>query len=226
MHKILLVEDDTDYGTTMKQYLEISGFEVIWLNSPKCVTDVLRQQKISLAVLDIMLPIQDGFSLSKEIQTLHPSLPFLFLTAKNQNLDRLTGLKLGAADYISKTCDPEELKLRIDNIIRNANHSSFSQKEYQIGEYTLYPELFKLTHPRQTTHLTKKECDLLLLLIQYNKQLIKRETILHRLWPETDFFSGRSMDVFMTRLRKYFRHDPSIQIRSIRGVGFEVFFSD
>jgi DNA-binding response OmpR family regulator len=220
MHKILLVEDDIDYGTVMQQYLEISGFEVIWLTTPENTLDMLKKEKFSLAVLDIMLPVKDGFSLSKEIQMLYPALPFLFLTAKNQNIDRLMGLKSGAADYISKTCDPEELKLRIDNILKYAE--SAQTQQYQLGNYSFYPFQLKLTHPKESFRLTERERDLLILLIQNNNKIVHRNVILEKIWHSSDYFSGRSMDVFITRLRKYFIHDDNIQITSIRGIGFEI----
>lgn len=219
MHKILLVEDDLDYGTVIKQYLEICGFSILWLTTPTDVFKILEQDKYSLAILDIMLPIQDGFNLSKDIRLKYPHIPFLFLTAKNQNIDRLMGLKLGAEDYISKTCDPEELKLRIENIIKR-NTVSIDEK-YYLGAYTFYPMQLKLVHAKETFRLTEREKDLLLLFIQYNKKVLPREVILTQLWPSADYFNGRSMDVFVTRLRKYLSYDDNVQITSLRGVGFE-----
>lgn len=220
MHKILLVEDDLDYGTVIKQYLEICGFSILWLTTPTDVFKILEQDKYSLAILDIMLPIQDGFNLSKDIRLKYPHIPFLFLTAKNQNIDRLMGLKLGAEDYISKTCDPEELKLRIENIIKR-NTVSIDEK-YYLGAYTFYPMQLKLVHAKETFRLTEREKDLLLLFIQYNKKVLPREVILTQLWPSADYFNGRSMDVFVTRLRKYLSYDDNVQIKSIRGVGFQI----
>lgn len=219
MHKILLVEDDLDYGTVIKQYLEICGFSILWLTTPTDVFKILEQDKYSLAILDIMLPIQDGFNLSKDIRLKYPHIPFLFLTAKNQNIDRLMGLKLGAEDYISKTCDPEELKLRIENIIKR-NTVSIDEK-YYLGAYTFYPMQLKLVHAKETFRLTEREKDLLLLFIQYNKKVLPRDVILTQLWSSADYFNGRSMDVFVTRLRKYLSYDDNVQITSLRGVGFE-----
>ncbi len=220
MHKILLVEDDLDYGTVVKQYLEFSGFDVIWTSQPEDVANLFLHTNFSLAILDIMLPIKDGFSLAKEIHQTIPNLPFLFLTAKNQNIDRLLGLKLGAADYISKTCDPEELKLRIDNILRFTIPQQNSI--YQLGIYTFNPTLLRLENGKNTYQLTERERDLLLLFIKHNKSIIERELILTKLWQSADYFNGRSLDVFVTRLRKYLSDDDNIQINSIRGVGFKV----
>lgn len=220
MHKILLVEDDLDYGTVIKQYLEICGFSIVWLPTSSDVFKTLKQGNFNLAILDIMLPIQDGFSLSKQIRTEFPQIPFLFLTAKNQNIDRLMGLKLGAEDYISKTCDPEELKLRIDNIIKRTKVAA--EDKYRLGTYTLYPRQLKLVHPKETTRLTEREKDLLLLFIKYNNKVIPRDIILNQLWSAADYFSGRSLDVFVTRLRKYLIHDDKVKIISLRGVGFQI----
>ena len=220
MLKILLVEDDIDYGTVVKQYLEISGFTVIWTSTIETVDTLLKEHKIQLAILDIMLPIKDGFTLAREIHRDYPTVPFLFLTAKNQNIDRLLGLKLGAADYISKTCDPEELKMRIDNILRYT--ATEVPQIYQLGIYAFNPSLLRLEHPTRTYQLTEREKDLLLLFIQHNQSIIEREVILNQLWQSADYFSGRSLDVFVTRLRKYLSDDDNIQINSIRGVGFKI----
>lgn len=220
MHKILLVEDDIDYGTVVKQYLEISGFDVVWTPASTEVEVLIQQHYFHLAILDIMLPLKDGFTLAKEIHQHHPHIPFLFLTAKNQNIDRLLGLKLGAADYIAKTCDPEELKLRIDNILRYIPIETATV--YHLGIYTFNPALLRLENSKRTYQLTERERDLLLLFIQYDQSIIEREVILNQLWQSADYFNGRSLDVFVTRLRKYLSDDDSIQINSIRGVGFKI----
>lgn len=220
MHKILLVEDDIDYGTVVKQYLEISGFDVVWTPHSTEVATLLTQHSFHVAILDIMLPVKDGFTLAKEIHQNYPHIPFLFLTAKNQNIDRLLGLKLGAADYIAKTCDPEELKLRIDNILRYIPLETTII--YHLGVYTFNPTLLRLENAKRTYQLTERERDLLLLFIQYDQSILERDVILNQLWPSADYFNGRSMDVFVTRLRKYLADDDAIQITSIRGVGFKV----
>ncbi|MDM1503582.1 response regulator transcription factor [Myroides marinus] len=220
MYKLLLVEDDLDYGTVIQQYLGICGFDVTWFSTPEQVINTISKEHFDLAILDIMLPIKDGFTLSKEINAILPTLPFLFLTAKNQNIDRLMGLKLGADDYISKTCDPEELKLRIENILKRTAIPKTEQ--YVLGSYIFNPVQLKLTHAKETIRLTERERDLLLLLINYNGQVIPREDILQKLWPSADYFNGRSLDVFVTRLRKYLQHDDAISITSIRGIGFDI----
>ena len=222
--KILLVEDDSDFGLILKHYLELSDFEVVWFQNSEEVLEILKSDFcFSIGILDIMMPNIDGFSLAKIILKEKPDFPLLFLSAKNQKIDRLTGLKIGADDYISKPCDPEELILRIKNILKRAT-SPIVETHFKIGEYSLDSEKLLLTHPKEKVRLTIREKDLLLYLLKQNKQTIKRDDILDNLWETNDYFTGRSLDVFISRIRKYFRHDEQIRIRSIRGVGFEIDF--
>ena len=221
--KILLVEDDSDLGAVIKQYLEFSAFEVTWFTHPSqllCDLQVLSSQH--LAILDVMLPEMNGFDLSKEIMKIS-NIPFLFLTAKGQSIDRILGLKLGAYDYISKPCEPEELLLRIQNILRLHKTEPFTTA-IQIGNYNFKPHTFELSSEKKIYSLTEKETELLLLLSQHNQQIVYRKDILEQLWGENDFFFGRSLDVFMTRLRKYFKEDSRIKFESIRGVGYKIEF--
>ncbi|SKC09449.1 DNA-binding response regulator, OmpR family, contains REC and winged-helix (wHTH) domain [Soonwooa buanensis] len=225
--KILLVEDDADFGMILKQYLELSDFEVIWFQNPEDVLEIIETQfDFQIGILDVMMPNIDGFSLAKHLLKKQANFPILFLTAKNQKIDRLTGLKLGADDYISKPCDPEELVLRIQNILKRSTFTAIQQTEIKIGSYLLNTEKLQLEHPKGKHKLTLKENELLLFLLNHNHQLLKREVILENLWENTDYFSGRSLDVFISRLRKYFADDDSIKIMSIRGVGFELDFPE
>lgn len=222
--KILLVEDDSDFGLILKHYLELSDFEVVWFQNPADVLEILKSDFcFNIGILDIMMPNIDGFSLAKILLKENPHFPLLFLSAKNQKIDRLTGLKIGADDYIAKPCDPEELILRIKNILKRAT-SSIVETHFKIGEYSLDSEKLLLTHPKEKVRLTIREKDLLLYLLKQNKQTIKRDDILDNLWETNDYFTGRSLDVFISRIRKYFRHDEQIKIQSIRGVGFEIDF--
>ncbi len=222
--KILLVEDDADFGLILKHYLELSDFEVVWFQNPEEVLEILKSDFcFNIGILDIMMPNIDGFSLAKIILKANPHFPLLFLSAKNQKIDRLTGLKIGADDYIAKPCDPEELILRIKNILKRVISPTL-ETNFKIGEYTLYSEKLLLIHPNEKVRLTIREKDLLLYLLKQNKQTIKRDDILDNLWETNDYFTGRSLDVFISRIRKYFRHDEQIKIQSIRGVGFEIDF--
>ena len=220
--KILLLEDDPDLGMVLKQYLEFSDFEVSWISNPEeILKDKKNVENFQLAILDVMLPVMDGFELSKEIRKMS-NIPFLFLTAKGQSIDRILGLKLGADDYITKPCEPEELILRIKNILKRNETSEKSA--IQIGNYSFIPSQFQLIFGNESIQLTEKESELLLLLSKTNQKNINRKEILETLWGENDYFLGRSLDVFMSRLRKYFQKDDRIKFDSIRGIGFKVEF--
>ncbi|WP_294286670.1 response regulator transcription factor [uncultured Chryseobacterium sp.] len=222
--KILLVEDDPDLGMVLKQYLEFSDFEVRWIPDPG---EILNDRKLiedyQLAILDIMLPVMDGFELSREIRKTS-GIPFLFLTAKGQSIDRILGLKLGADDYITKPCEPEELILRIRNILKRQQYQV--QTVIRMGSYSFIPSQFRLIFKDKVIQLTEKESELLLLLSRKNHQIISRKEILEAIWGENDYFFGRSLDVFMTRLRKYLQHDPGIRFDAVRGIGFNIEFPD
>ncbi|MDH6252133.1 two-component system response regulator CssR [Chryseobacterium sp. H1D6B] len=224
--KILLVEDDQDFGMILKQYLELEDFEVAWFKNPEDVVNILTADfYFHIGILDIMMPNMDGFSLAKIILKEKQEFPILFLTAKNQKIDRLTGLKIGADDYIAKPCDPEELVLRIKNILKRTTSSPL-EAQVKIGEYVLDSKKLTLTHPKGNIRLTIREKDLLLYLLKHNQQTIKRDDILDNLWEINDYFTGRSLDVFISRLRKYLNYDPQIKIQSLRGIGFEIDFPE
>lgn len=218
--KIILVEDDQDLGTVLKQYLEFSDFEVIWFNHPqKLLNDLSIVSSAQLIILDVMLPEIDGFSLAKElVKTI--SIPYLFLTAKAQSFDRVLGLKLGADDYITKPCDPEELVLRIKNILRR--NYPISEEIFLIGTYVFNRNQLTLSYKDEFFQLTEKETELLFYFIRNNQKLVTRKEILETIWGENDYFMGRSLDVFMTRLRKYFQNDETIKFESVRGIGFKI----
>lgn len=222
--KILLAEDDSDFGMILKHYLELSDFEVFWFQNPEEIVEKLDVDfPFNIGILDIMMPNIDGFSLAKMILKKHPNFPILFLTAKNQKIDRITGLKLGADDYIAKPCDPEELILRIQNILKRMTPLTI-ENIIKIGDYSLNTDKLLLQHSNGDVRLTLKEKDLLVYLYTHNHQTIKRENILEEIWETNDYFTGRSMDVFISRLRKYFAQDSTIKIESIRGIGFQVEF--
>lgn len=222
--KILLVEDDPDLGMVLKQYLEFSDFEVNWIPNPELILSNKQIiQDYQLAILDVMLPFMDGFELSKEIRKIS-EIPFLFLTAKGQSIDKILGLKLGADDYITKPCEPEELILRIKNILKRQTQPI--NDIVKIGNYSFFPSQFKLSFGIENFQLTEKESELLLLLSRNNQNIINRKDILEKLWGENDYFLGRSLDVFMTRLRKYLQKDERIRFESVRGIGFKVEFPE
>ncbi|MDM1074061.1 response regulator transcription factor [Empedobacter brevis] len=218
--KLILVEDDQDLGTVLKQYLEFSDFEVTWFNHPQhLLEDLSVLSTVQLIILDVMLPEIDGFTLAKKIGE-SIKIPYLFLTAKAQSFDRVLGLKLGADDYITKPCDPEELVLRIKNILKR--NQPILEEVISIGTYMFNRNQLTLTFQDEVFQLTEKETELLNYFIQNNQKLVTRKEILEKIWGENDYFMGRSLDVFMTRLRKYFQYDKSVKFESVRGVGFKI----
>ncbi|MBY0066459.1 MULTISPECIES: response regulator transcription factor [Empedobacter] len=220
--KLILVEDDQDLGTVLKQYLEFSDFEVTWFDHPqKLLKEIESLESAQLIIFDVMLPEIDGFSLAKKLaETI--TIPYLFLTAKAQSFDRVLGLKLGADDYITKPCDPEELVLRIKNILKR--NQPVLEELIKIGAYVFLPNQLQLSYQEEKFQLTEKEAELLSFLIQNNQKLVSRKEILEKIWGENDYFMGRSLDVFMTRLRKYFQNDEMIKFESVRGIGFKINF--
>lgn len=218
--KLILVEDDQDLGMVLKQYLEFSDFEVIWFDHPQKFLDDLSVLETSkLLILDVMMPQIDGFTLANQLKN-QLNIPYLFLTAKGQSFDRVLGLKLGGEDYITKPCDPEELVLRIKNILKR--NQPILEEIVRIGNYNFNRNQMRLSFDEKEFQLTEKEVELLEYFILHNHKLVTRKEILETIWGENDYFMGRSLDVFMTRLRKYFTLDERVKFESIRGVGFKI----
>lgn len=224
MKHILLVEDDFDYASVLKQYLEFSGFKVSWKKNGKEALESLSSVKPDICILDVMMPQMDGFTLAEKIVDQFPDTPFVFLTAKSLKEDKIKGLKLGADDYIVKPFEVEELILRVGNILKRSQKNeekNVLEQTFEIGTYFFDYRNYLLKHHTITHRITEKEAQLILFLFANRNKLIKREEILREIWGNEDFFSGRSMDVFISRLRKYFKEDPAISISSVRGLGFE-----
>ena len=218
--KLILVEDDQDLGMVLKQYLEFSDFEVVWFDHPqKFMDDLTVLQTSKLLILDVMMPQIDGFSLANQLKD-QLNIPYLFLTAKGQSFDRVLGLKIGADDYITKPCDPEELVLRIKNILKR--NQPVLEEIIWIGNYNFNRNQMRLSFDKNEFQLTEKEVELLNYFILHNHKLVTRKEILETIWGENDYFMGRSLDVFMSRMRKYFQYDETIKFESIRGVGFKI----
>jgi DNA-binding response OmpR family regulator len=216
--KILIAEDDIDFGNILSQYVSISGFDVNLTRSGKEAWEKFNESKPDICVLDVMMPEMDGFTLAEKIKTSEPDMPLLFLTAKSLKEDIVKGLKLGADDYITKPFDPEVLILRINNILKRAY--STVNDEYSISSTTLNFNTLELKCGSCVEKLTLKEAQLLRYLIANKNNILKRDDILTEIWGEDDYFLGRSMDVFISRLRKYISPDIGIELRTIRGTGF------
>ena len=224
MKRILLAEDDIDFGNVLKQYLEIHHFEVTWAKDGDEAWQIFKSDTFDICIFDIMMPKMDGFTLAEKCISHHPEIPFLFLTARNQNEDKIKGLKLGADDYIVKPFEVDELILRLTNILKRTSKLQpvdLNTKIIQIGNYTFDTSRLELKTENNTQQLTEKEAALLTYFFNHKNQLLKREQILKSVWHNEDYFSGRSMDVYISKLRKYLSEDTSISIESIRNIGLE-----
>jgi DNA-binding response OmpR family regulator len=216
--KVLLAEDDRDFGNILSQYVSINGFDVTLARDGREAWDLFNQEKPDICVLDVMMPEMDGFTLGEKIKEQQPGVPLIYLTAKSLKEDIVKGLKIGADDYITKPFDPEVLILRINNILKRAYSSS--NDEYKISETILKINSLELLCGGTTEKLTLKEAQLLRYFIVNKNKVLAREDILTEIWGEDDYFLGRSMDVFISRLRKYISADKNLDIRTVRGMGF------
>jgi DNA-binding response OmpR family regulator len=216
--KVLLAEDDRDFGNILSQYVTISGFDVTLARNGKDAWDMFNSEKPDICVLDVMMPEMDGFTLGEKIKQTTPGVPLIYLTAKSLKEDIVRGLKIGADDYITKPFDPEVLILRINNILKRA-YSSIND-EYRISSTLLKFNTLELICCDTTEKLTLKEAQLLKYFIVNKNKMLAREDILTEIWGEDDYFLGRSMDVFISRLRKFISEDKNLDIRTVRGTGF------
>jgi DNA-binding response OmpR family regulator len=219
MQTVLLVEDDENLGILLEEALEDEGLSVIRYKDGNAVEAALPELKIDLAILDVMLPGSDGFTIGKKLKERSPQLPILFLTAKSQVEARLQGLTIGD-DYMVKPFHTEELLLRIKNLL-SRNSSDNSSGLHKIGNYRFDADNYQLFGPDgRARRLTERETKLLNLLCHHKGRVAKRETLLTEVWGKDDYFTGRSMDVFISRLRKYLNEDDAIRIQVVHGVGF------
>jgi DNA-binding response OmpR family regulator len=216
--KVLIAEDDRDFGNILTQYVTISGFEVNLARDGKEAWEKFNEEKPDICVLDVMMPEMDGFTLAEKIKQSYVDMPIIFLTAKSLKEDIVKGLKLGADDYITKPFDPEVLILRINNILKRVYSSA--NDEYHVSSTVLHFNTLELVCGKTKEKLTLKEAQLLRYFIINKNKILAREDILTEIWGEDDYFLGRSMDVFISRIRKYVSEDKNIDIRTVRGTGF------
>ena len=220
--KILLVEDDQTLGFLLKEYLQMRDFEVTWAQNGADGLRRFNQEAFNLCVLDIMMPAIDGFTLAKLIRNRNTEVPIIFLTAKSLTEDVIKGFKIGADDYIKKPVSEEELVARIQAVFRRSKISEVEESEalFEIGKYHFDSKNQQLTVDGNTRQLTEREAELLKMLCQNKGTLVSRKYVLQKLWGKTDYFTRKSMDVFISRLRKYLAADDSIKIMNVHGSGF------
>ena len=220
--KILLAEDDLNLGMLLVDYLEAEGFDVKLCKDGALALKLFQGGSFDLCLLDVMMPKLDGFSLANEIRTQNKKVPIIFITAKSLKVDKLKGYDLGADDYITKPFDEEELLWKIKAVIRRIPlYKSESKADIiAIGKYTFDFNNQSLSINNKTKRITEKESDILNYLYEHRNNVIKREELLKGLWGENDYFLGRSLDVFISKIRKYLNEDPNLSIENVFGVGF------
>ncbi len=220
--KILLAEDEPSLGQIIKESLETRNFEVLLCANGEIAYETYKSETPLLLVLDVMMPKKDGFTLAKEIRKEDPEIPIIFLTAKSQTEDVVEGFNLGGNDYLRKPFSMEELIVRI-NALLNRNKKNIAEN-IQLGNYTFNLKKQTLLINNTSVNLTHREANLLYYLIKHKNQVLERSFILKKLWGDDDFFNARSMDVFITKLRKKLKEDSSIQIINVRGYGYKLIY--
>jgi DNA-binding response OmpR family regulator len=222
--RILLAEDDSNLGVLLRNYLAAKNYDTTLCINGKLALDAFSSRSYGLCILDIMMPEMDGLTLAKKLRLLNPEIPVIFLTAKNQKEDILEGFKTGADDYITKPFSMEELLYRIEAILRRTGTTIINKKEdnYIIGGYSFDPLKQTLVFNDFQTKLTTKESELLELLCRYGNEILERNYALKSIWIDDNYFNARSMDVYITRLRKYLKKDPSVKILNVHGRGYKL----
>ena len=218
---IFLVEDDLSFGAVLKSYLELNDYKVTWVDDGKFALDKFRNGEYQICILDVMLPNIDGFTIGSEIRKIDKEIPMVFLTAKALKEDILKGYNVGADDYITKPFDTEVLLCKIQAIIKRQTTQPLTNDViFNIGSYVFDSRLRTITRNELQQKMSPKESDLLKLLCQNKNELLPRETALRKIWGDDGYFTARSMDVFITKLRKYLSDDPNVEIKNIHGSGF------
>lgn len=220
---LLYVEDDESLSFVTRDNLELQGYKITYCEDGKKAMETIREEKFDLCILDVMLPEVDGFTIAKEIRSFNTEVPIIFLTAKSLKEDKIHGLRLGADDYLTKPFSIEELILKIEIFLRRSKITAAAEPtNFFVGKYQFDYKNLSLLFEEQSKILTQKEADLLKFFIQNKNEILKRSAILEKLWGEDDYFMGRSLDVFISRLRKYLKQDEQLKIENIHGVGFRL----
>ena len=224
--QILLVEDDVNFGTILRDYLQMNGYKVVLARNGLEGFEKFKKNEFDVCILDVMMPYKDGFTLAKEIRSKDKSIPVVFLTAKSMKDDVLKGYKIGADDYLTKPFDADILLKKLEVLIQRTQKSvqkSKPKSRIVIGDFIFNPRLRTLTYKKNTpTNLSPKENQLLLMLVETQNDLLSRNKALNEIWNDDNYFTSRSMDVYIAKLRKYLRDDASIEIANIHGEGFRL----
>ena len=220
--KILLVEDDPNLGSITSEYLNAKGFDCKWEKDGEAGYQKILKEKFDLFIFDVMMPIKDGFTLAKDVRGIDKKTPILFLTAKSMKEDTLKGFEIGADDYVTKPFNIEELIARIKAIINRTKENDNHFDDITIGSYSFNPKMQILKSKERTIKLTTKESELLILLCKNKNDILERNFALKAVWGDDNYFNGRSMDVYIAKLRKYLKEETNIQIINVHGKGFKL----
>ncbi|MCX7862265.1 MAG: response regulator transcription factor [Bacteroidales bacterium] len=220
---ILLAEDDDNLGTLLKEYLEAKGYKTDLFTNGESALKSFKNRSYDLCIFDVMMPQMDGFTLAKEIRIIDTKIPIIFLTAKTLKSDVVEGFKTGADDYITKPFSMEELIFRVEAILRRTKSNFIEEKTvFNIGKYIFNAETQELSIDRRVIKLTTKESELLQLLCQHMNNVLDRNYALKKIWLDESYYNARSMDVYITRLRKHLSDDPRIEIMNVHSKGFKL----
>ncbi len=222
--RILLAEDDTNLGTLLREYLQAKNYETEWCEDGEAAYETFLKKPFDICLLDVMMPKKDGFTLAKEIRVINSDIPIIFLTAKTMKEDVLEGFKLGADDYMTKPFSMEELLLRIEAILRRSALIKPEEEHdiFKIGKLTFNAKKQTLSDGNEEKKLTTKESELLKLLCENVNKVLERNIALRTIWTDDNYFNARSMDVYITKLRKYLKCDPSVEIINVHGKGYKL----
>jgi len=218
---ILLVEDDVNLGTLLREYLKAKGYSATLEADGDKGYRAFRKDHFDICILDIMLPVKDGFTLARDIRVQNPEIPIIFLTAKSMKTDILEGFRAGADDYMTKPFSMEELLLRIEAILRRTSKTEQLQV-FHLGKYVFDADKQLLSSDDKIINLTTKESDLLKMLCQHPNQVLERNHALKSIWKDDNYFNARSMDVYITKIRKHLKDEPEIQILNVHGKGYKL----
>jgi DNA-binding response OmpR family regulator len=223
-YKILLCEDDTNLGMVLKNYLELNDYDVVLERDGRLGLAAFQREKFDICLLDVMMPNMDGFTLAEEIRDVDPDIPLFFLSAKTMKEDIIQGYKLGADDYITKPFDSEILLHKIQAILKRNEELNREQEnmQFDLGKFHFNPKLRELSVEGRTQTLSPKENELLRMLAEHKNDLLPREKALKKIWGSDTYFNGRSMDVYIAKLRKYLKEDDQLEIVNIHGNGFRL----
>jgi two-component system OmpR family response regulator len=223
--RILLAEDDRNLGNILKNFLDVKGFATTLCINGQEAVEAFNKKEFDFCILDVMMPVRDGFSVAKEIRSSNPKIPIMFLTAKSLQEDKMKGFEAGADDYLTKPFNMDELLMRLQAILRrteDTGRNAENENAFQIGKYTFDFNRQVLTIKGKEKKLTSKEAGLLRLLCTNANEVLERSTALNKIWSDDSYFNARSMDVYIVKLRKYLKEDPSVELINVHGIGFKL----